>query len=233
MAAHGLIFDMDGVLFDSHPIHRKAWRQLLKSLGVSVSDEALDFILDGAKREEILQHFLGPLTAEQVAAYSAQKDAILKTQETDLQTVEGLESFLELVEAEAIPKGVATSATRLRTKRLLDGYRLTSRFKAIVTGDDVPWGKSNPAIFLKTAEQLGVPPGDVVVLEDAIPAIRAAKEVGMKCIGIATGPRRSKLLAAGAEIVVPHFKQLSLSDVFGLFSLSCSSRPSSNGRGSR
>lgn len=224
MTPRGLVFDMDGVLFDSHPIHRKAWRQLLENLGINVTDDSLDFILDGAKREEILKHFLGPLSQEQVAVYSAQKDAMLKTQEKDLQLIAGLEPFLNLVEAAGIPKAVATSATKLRTTRLLDRFSLFERFKAVITGDDVPWGKSNPAIFLKAAEQLGVSPEDVLVVEDAIPAVTAAKKIDMKCIGIASGSRRSQLLAAGADLVVPDFRHLTLVDVRELFSRGQSSQ---------
>lgn len=224
VTTHGLIFDMDGVLFDSHPIHRRAWRQLLENLGIGVTDDSLDFILDGAKREEILEHFLGPLSQEEVAIYSVRKDAMLKTQEENLQLIAGLEAFLDLVEDAGLPKAVATSATKLRTMRLLDRFRLSNRFRAVISGDDVSSGKSNPAVFLKAAERLGVSPEDVLVVEDAIPAVAAAKNVDMKCIGIASGSRRSQLLAAGADLVVPDFRHLTLVDVLRLFSRGPSSQ---------
>jgi beta-phosphoglucomutase-like phosphatase (HAD superfamily) len=54
------IFDMDGVLFDSHPVHRIAWREPLREAGKKVSEAELDFILEGTTRDEILRHFLGP-----------------------------------------------------------------------------------------------------------------------------------------------------------------------------
>ena len=215
--AIGLIFDMDGVLFDSHPLHRKVWQQLLESVGRKVSGEELDFIMDGARSVEILQHFLGPLSPEQIAAYAARKSVIFRTQEEYLQTTEGLEAFLDCAETASIPKAVATSASNGRARRMLERHRLTGRFSTIVTGDDVPTGKSDPAIFLRSAEELRVAPGNLVVIEDAVPAIKAAKSVGMKCVGIATGARRSQLLQAGADFVVPDFRPLGMSDVFGLF----------------
>ena len=214
----GLIFDMDGVLFDSHPIHRKVWRELLQCMGRVVSDEELDFIMDGARREEILFHFLGPLTPGQTRICSEQKDARFEKEESHLRTVPGLEAFLDLAEAAGIPKAVATCASRPRTKRMLQQHGLVSRFTAIVTGDDVTQGKSDPAIFLRSAEELGVAPRDALVIEDAVPAIKAAKGVGMKCVGIATGPRVSQLLRAGADLVVSDFSQLCLSDVERVFS---------------
>ena len=57
--ARGVVFDMDGVIVDSHPAHRKAWRHFLRNLGREVSERDLDFILDGRKRCDILRHFLG------------------------------------------------------------------------------------------------------------------------------------------------------------------------------
>jgi HAD superfamily hydrolase (TIGR01509 family) len=219
----GLVFDMDGVLFDSHPVHRKVWRELLAALGRPVSGAELDFVMDGARGEEILRHFLGPLSPGQIALYTKQKDALFRNEEENVRTIEGVEAFLDLVEAAAVPKAIVTSASRARTKRLLDLHELTSRFAVIVTGDDVANGKSHPAIYLRSAEELRVAPCDVLVLEDAIPATRTAKGIGMKCVGIATGARRRQLLEAGADFVVPNFTQLRLSDVSGLFAYPTSS----------
>jgi len=100
---------------------------------------------------------------------------------------------------------------------MLDKHGLTSRFTAVITGDDVPNGKSNPAIFLRSAEELGRPPQDVLVLEDAVPAVRVVKQIGMKCVGIAAGNRTSQLLEAGADLIVPDFRRLYLADVVRLF----------------
>jgi HAD superfamily hydrolase (TIGR01509 family) len=215
--AFGLIFDMDGVLFDSHPVHKKAWWELLRSLGRKITEEELEFIMTGATREEILQHYLGPLSAEQLATYGKQKEVLFRNEEEGLRTIEGVKAFLDAVECAAIPKVVATSASKRRALRMLDGHELTDRFEAVVTGDDVPKGKSDPAIFLRGAEELRVSPDKVLVFEDAAPAIKAAKSVGMKCIGIAEGARRLPLQIAGADLIVRDFRELCLSDISDLW----------------
>lgn len=61
-----MIFDMDGVLIDSHPIHTSAWRRFLASLDRHATDDELDFVLDGRKKEDILRHFLGDLSEERI-----------------------------------------------------------------------------------------------------------------------------------------------------------------------
>ena len=211
------VFDMDGVLFDSHPLHRRAWQELFRAAGKEVSDVELDFVLEGATRGEILNHFLGPLTPQQTALYARQKDAIFRQQEVQVQAIEGLEVFLDLIESTAIPMAIATSASRVRATRMLESHDLADHFAAVVTGDDVPGGKSGPAIFLRAAEQLRARPCEVLVIEDAIAAVKVVKQVGMKCIGVAAENRGPRLVEAGADLVVPNFVHLGLSDVMGLF----------------
>jgi beta-phosphoglucomutase len=212
-----LIFDMDGVLFDSHPVHRIAWRELLRGAGKEVSEAELDFLLDGASRDEILRHFLGALSSEKIALYARQKDAIFQREEDRVQTVAGLEEFLDLVEAAAIPMAVASSGSKVRAERMLDKHGLRGRFAVVLTSDDVGVGKESPAIFLRAAEELQAKPCEVVVLEDAVRAVEVVKKVGMKCIGIAAGTRGSALRKAGADLVLPDFTKLELPDVIELF----------------
>ena len=123
-----------------------------------------------------------------------------------------------MVESANLPKVVATSASKTRARRLLEKHRLTPRFAAVITGDDVRRGKSDPAIFVRSAQELGRRPSETLVFEDAVPAIRSVKRIGMKCVGIATGARRLQLLEAGADLVVADFTQLRLPDVMRLFS---------------
>src|SRR6266851_3382230 len=63
----GVVFDFDGVIVDSHPVHKRAWRKFLESVGETASEEELQFVLDGRKREDILRHFLGDLEGAGVA----------------------------------------------------------------------------------------------------------------------------------------------------------------------
>jgi beta-phosphoglucomutase len=211
----GMIFDMDGVLFDSHPIHRKAWRELLRGLGKVVSDQELDFILDGPTREQILHHFLGTLPQDRIASYVQKKDLLFRREEENLRTVDGVESFLATADAAGIPKVIATSASRPRAQRMLSKHGLIQHFDAVLTGDDVSNGKADPSIFLRSAEKMDAAPSDVIVFEDAPSAIRVATSVGMNCVGIAQGRRVRELKKAGADLVVSDFMEVSLQVIRG------------------
>ena len=74
----GVIFDFDGVIVDNHAVHLQAWKAFFQSVGKQVDDETLSFVLEGTKREEILRHFLGDLTQEEINVYGAEKDKLFQ-----------------------------------------------------------------------------------------------------------------------------------------------------------
>ncbi|PYX62323.1 MAG: hypothetical protein DMG73_00275, partial [Acidobacteria bacterium] len=73
-----VIFDMDGVIIDSHPAHRKAWKDFLQTFGKEVSESELSFILDGRKRRDILRHFLGDVSEQELVEYGKKKDGFFQ-----------------------------------------------------------------------------------------------------------------------------------------------------------
>lgn len=213
----GVIFDMDGVLIDSHPVHKKAWAQFLASVNRPVSDQELEYVLDGRKREEILRHFLGDLPEEQVREYGQRKDEIFGKSSSELKTVSGVEEFLVTLESAGLPMAVATSASFARARGTLDELGILPHFSALVTGNDVANGKPDPEIFVRAAERLKLPAPNLLVVEDAVSGVKAAKSAGMKCLGIACDGREIKLRVAGADQVVPDFRKLNLQEVQRLF----------------
>lgn len=206
----GVVFDMDGVLIDSHSAHKLAWRAFLAEVGKQVSDVDLDFVLDGRKREDILRHFLGELSEEQVIEFGKLKDAQF-FRLADLVTLKtGLLEFLDDLERHAIRKAVATSATSFRACEMLRRFNLAARFSAAVSGNDVEKGKPDPSVFRLAGKRLELPTSTLLVVEDAVSGVKAAKAAGMKCLGIAEERRAQLLIEAGADAVVPDFSSLTV-----------------------
>jgi beta-phosphoglucomutase len=212
-----IIFDLDGVIVDSHPVHKQAWKTLLLSLGKDVADHELSFVLEGQKREDILRHFLGDLTEEQVKYYGAKKEALFRDSGQEFKMIRGLPEFLDCLEAAAMPLALASSASRCRAGYTLERLDLQRRFRVVVTGDDVAKGKPDPTIFRLAAQGLNVDPENILVCEDAVSGVEAAKEAGMKCLAIAANGRGPLLKKAGADRVVPDFTLASLADLRRLF----------------
>jgi len=214
---NGVIFDMDGVVINSHPIHRRAWKRFLDTVGISVTAKELEFVTQGGKREDILRHFLGPLTDEQVIEYGHRKEALFREEALQIDPMPGLACFLAELEHAKISIGLASCGSRVRIRYVLERLNWTSRFKVIVTGDDVKRGKPDPCIFLRTASQMNISCGEALVFEDAVPGVQGAVAAGMRAVGVASNGGTKLLLAAGAARVVPDFSSITLGDVSRLF----------------
>jgi HAD superfamily hydrolase (TIGR01509 family) len=205
-----VVFDMDGVIVDSHPAHRFAWKEFLRALGKEVPDSELDFILDGRKREDILVHFLGPLSEAQLEQYGRLKNDLFWQAASEVVLIPGALEFIECLHAAGITMAVATSASASRTHSILSRIGLRTRFRAVITGEEVRKGKPDPGIYRLACQRIHCPPNAAVAIEDAASGVRAAKEAGLRCIGIAGSKSGEQLTAAGADCVLRDFVDISL-----------------------
>lgn len=220
-----VVFDMDGVIVDSHPAHRAAWTEFLHATGKNVSESELDFVMDGRRREDILAHFLGPLTQTQMVEYGRLKDELFWRATSDVVPIPGVLEFIESLNASGITMAVATSASASRTQSILSRLGLMARFDAVVTGDEVCKGKPDPYIYELACQRINCPPNFAVAVEDAASGIRAAKGAGLRCVGIAGDKFRDRLAAAGADCVVQDFADMTLAKFHCLLGIPPAQRP--------
>ena len=147
----GVIFDMDGLMFDTERVWATLWEPALATLGLSYK-EGLDIAARGTAGDSmraVLRRFYGP---------DCDTDAIM--------------------EAQHIPMAVASSSRMASIRHHLDGWGLTHYFKVIVSGEQFSASKPNPEIFKRAAEALGTQPGRTLVLEDSYNGVRAGARGG-------------------------------------------------------
>jgi len=209
----GVIFDMDGVLVDSHHVHRKAWRRFLQTLGHDLSDSDLDFILDGRKRSDILRHFLGSCSDADIEEFGRRKDCIFRQMQLEIRPIPGVLRLVSELYLQGATLALATSASRSRAHSTLHGLGLADCFSIVVTGDEVPVGKPDSAIYKLACVRIGLEPHCLLAVEDALAGVQAAVTSGLCCIGVASHETKEKLTAAGAVHVVPDFESISASDL--------------------
>jgi len=195
---------------DSHPAHRFAWREFLRVLGKNVTESELDFVMDGRKRDDILVHFLGPLTEGQLKEYGGLKNELFWQASSEVVPITGVFEFIECLRSAGITMAVATSASSGRTRSILSSTGLLSHFSAVVTGDEVRSGKPDPGIYRLACQRINCSPNVVVAVEDAASGVRAAKGAGLKCVGIAGSQPGDLLTAAGADCVLSDFADMTL-----------------------
>ena len=184
-----VIFDMDGVLVDTNPHHRTAWREYYQRNGKTLSDA--DFVqhVSGKHNADIVAHlFAGQtLTPEEVHRLSHDKEALFREiYQPDITPVAGLVPFLKSLKEAGLKLAVATSAPVENLDFVMDALNIRSYFDALLNESMVSHPKPDPEIYEKAMEMLGVEPADCVIFEDSMTGIQAAKASGATVIGMAT-----------------------------------------------
>ena len=181
-----LIFDLDGVVVDSMPVHEIAWRKYLESLGIR--DEDLLARMHGRRNDDIVLDFLGPSADQQsVQEHGSAKERLYRELMHDRlkdQMVPGVRRFLQ--HAAGAPLGLASNAERPNIDFVLDGADLRPFFQVIVDGAQVEHAKPAPDIYLLAARELGVEPRNCIVFEDSPVGIAAARAAGARVVGLLT-----------------------------------------------
>ena len=184
-----MIFDMDGVLVHSMPLHTKAWEQYLRSLGVDVSD--LEQRMHGKRNTELVWEFLGASVPEEVAVeHGAAKERLFRElmREDPSQdfTIPGVNQFL--ARYQDVPKAIGSNAEPQNIEFILERLGLRRYFPITVDGSMVERPKPFPDIYLKCAEKLGVNPANCIVFEDSPTGADAGLAAGMRVVGVETTP---------------------------------------------
>jgi len=182
-----MIFDMDGVLINSNPLHREAWTAFNRRFGLETTEEMLHSMY-GKRNDQIVRGFFGEsLPAAEVAARGAAKEELYREMiggRLEEFLVPGIRDFLE--RHKAIPKAVATNAEPANVDFLLDRAGIRRYFQIVIDGHQVTHPKPHPEIYLLAAEKLGAAPADCIVLEDSYSGVEAARAAGMRVIGLRT-----------------------------------------------
>ena len=179
----GLVFDCDGTIADTMPLHYEAWVAALQEHGHDFP-EALFYEMAGIPTVRIIE------ILNEKHGYSLPViEAAERKERLYLELVPRvlpIEPVVKLVHeyAGTLPMAVATGGTRSICSKTLQSLHLLEHFQAIVTADDVEHGKPAPDIFLEAARRLGVAPGDCYAFEDAELGLQAARAAGMVAVDI-------------------------------------------------
>jgi beta-phosphoglucomutase family hydrolase len=187
MTSLAMVFDMDGVLVDSNPLHREAWEVYNLRHGIQ-TDESAHGRMYGRRNDEIVRDFFGDQLSEvDVAAHGAAKEAVYREMmaaSLESALVPGVRQFL--TRHAALPMAVATNAEPANVDFLLDRARLREFFRIAIDGHQVRHPKPHPEIYLRAADLLGFPPSDCVVFEDSEAGAAAGVAAGMRVVGVST-----------------------------------------------
>lgn len=178
-----VVFDMDGVLFDTERLYEQASRGAARELGFDMT-QAFFLSTVGSPwpvvRARLIEHFGPGLAIDEMQAISRRLFHALTASRSLLKP--GVLELLDLLDALDVPRAIATSSSRATVERHLESHGLVGRFHHIVAHGDYVRHKPDPEPYLKAAEGLGVTPSLCLALEDSHHGVRSAASAGMMTI---------------------------------------------------
>ena len=181
MTKKAIIFDMDGVIFDTERAYLKCWQEVYKEHGYEITEEFYITLL-GKDRPSIMNILYDTFGKDFKAEYMFNLcDLKLKEciERKEVPIKEGVLEIFDYLKKNGYKMALATSSPKPKLNMQLKIHNLEEVFDAIVCGDDVTVSKPNPEIFLKSAEKLGVSPDECIVIEDSPAGIMAGYNAGM------------------------------------------------------
>jgi beta-phosphoglucomutase len=203
-----LIFDMDGVLIDSEPLHERAKRQALLEAGIMVPESLFASYIGRSDKAMIYEVAAAHgLSEERSAEILSRKHAIYESLEHMLRPVSGAIEFLHWAKSR-YRLALATSATSRNREAALKSLQIESLFEVAVDSASFSQPKPSPEVFQIALERLGLAPTACLVIEDAVNGIVAARAAGCFSAGLTTSFSEASLREAGADIVVGSYSEL-------------------------
>lgn len=181
-----VIFDMDGVIVDTEPLHYKAYYQMFYDVSINV-DEDLYKTFTGQSTLEICKklchEFQLTKSPEELVTIKRKHFEYLFNNDTDLKLLDGVLDLIKNYHNHQLTLVLASSASMPNINRIFNRFNLDQYFKAKLSGADLKASKPHPEIFIKAAKASGFKKDECIVIEDSTNGIEAAKAAGIFCVG--------------------------------------------------
>jgi len=213
-----VIFDMDGVIVDTEPVHHYAYNQHFEQLNIEVTPEMYASFTGNSTKNIFERLKIQFNLAEEVNALVETKRNLFNDafdSKKDLYLLDGVGDLIKDLYDNGMQLVLASSSATVTINRVFNRFGLHKYFTHIVSGEDFPKSKPHPAIFLRAAELANTPVENCIVIEDSTNGIMAAKAAGIYCIGYDSF--HSKLQDYSlADVVITDFRELSYEKIKNL-----------------
>lgn len=213
-----VIFDMDGVLADTGPIHFKSWIMIANELGIKIAKEFFEETF-GQQSIPIMRKLAGPnINQLEIEKFAALKEKYYRDMVKDkIIPLPGVISLIKLLKEKKFKLAIGSSGPPENIDLLLNGLKIKQYFDVIISAKDVKKGKPAPDVFLIAAKRLNIAPKRCLVIEDAPVGLEAAIRAGMKSIALTTTHNEDEL--SNADFVCPDLSYLNVNQITELLNI--------------
>ncbi|MFT5964769.1 MAG: beta-phosphoglucomutase [Flavobacterium sp.] len=205
-----VIFDMDGVIVDTEPVHRYAYFQQFGELNIDVTEEMFTSFTGNSTRN-VFQNLKTLFNLEQEVEDLIQRKRSIFNEafdtKSDLELLEGVEVLIKDFHQKGMQLILASSASKITIERVFGRFKLHQYFTHIVSGEDFPKSKPDPSIFEYAASLSIAFKENCIVIEDSTNGVKAAKAAGIYCVGYNSIHSKLQDLSA-ADMIINHFNEL-------------------------
>ena len=207
-----LLFDLDGTMLNSDPIHEAVFTELWTARGLPVPEGFYMEQVHGRLNVDVFADYLPDEPDPQ--GLSEWKEAQFRDRlPSPYPATPGLETFLNHAQAQGWQLAVVTNAMRLNAEAMLGAIGLRDRFEVIVIGEECAHGKPHPLPYLTAMELLGETPETCIAFEDSPSGMRAAAASGAYSIGVRSALSDVQLRAVGAKMTIDDFTDPALPEI--------------------
>ena len=211
-----IIFDLDGTLVDSLPYHHESWRIFFKNNNLEEHDfsEVLKEYKGGGTLELMTSVFGDMYTKDELKKMTDDKEIIFRDiYKSKIYPIEGLNKFLDNLKENNILLSIGSNAIRKNVLMTIEELGITGYFSSIICGDEVSKGKPDPEMYLKTLSNLKMDKNECIIFEDSIEGVTAAKNAGIKSIGVTSSQSSEILKSVGAFKTINDYTEISLDNI--------------------
>jgi HAD superfamily hydrolase (TIGR01509 family) len=214
-----LLFDLDGTLTNTDPIHFQTWTEILQDYGLEIDRPFYEKNFSGRTNAAILKELLPHLTELEGQQLGDRKEAAFRQRATaELQPIAGLAEILAWANEQRLKQAVVTNAPPENAEFMLQVLGLREQFETVVLAETLERAKPDPLAYQVGVERLDVTASCAIAFEDSPSGIRSAVGAGILTIGIASTHLPEELYAVGATLVVADFSDRTLYDFLMPFS---------------
>jgi HAD superfamily hydrolase (TIGR01509 family) len=205
-----ILFDLDGTIVNTDPIHYRAWQEMLSSYGIEIDETFYKSRISGRLNPEIVKDILPQLSAAEGQKFADEKEALFRKLAPDLKPLNGFSELLTWTDTHQLKRALVTNAPRLNAEFMLEVLGIKEAFHKVVLADDCIAGKPDPAPYQVALNKLGITAEQAIALEDSPSGIRSAVGADIRTIGIASTHEPQVLQDIGAFMAIPDFTDLQL-----------------------
>jgi len=205
-----ILFDLDGTIVNTDPIHYQAWQQMLAGYNIEIDERFYQSRISGRLNPEIVKDILPQLSAAEGQKFADDKEALFRQLAFQLQPLSGFAELIAWTETHQLKRALVTNAPRLNAEFMLEVLGITQAFPKVILAEDCTAGKPDPAPYQVALDTLKISADKAITLEDSPSGIRAAVAAGIPTIGIASTHNPQVLQEVGAFMVIPDFTDLQL-----------------------